>query len=194
VIRPAFATDRTYSILLSATIVVWAVLELRQALNRRAGARVEDRGSLAAIRLISVAGALLAAFVSRSGVAAYPVTAPVFAVALALIWGGILLRQWCFRTLGRYFTFTVMTSPDQRVVTGGPYRVLRHPSYAALLLILAGIGLTYGSWLSFACVVLIPAAGFWYRIRVEEAALSRALGDAYIDFARGRKRIIPFVW
>jgi protein-S-isoprenylcysteine O-methyltransferase Ste14 len=36
--------------------------------------------------------------------------------------------------------------------------------------------------------------GFVYRIRVEEAALSAALGDAYTTFASGRKRLIPFVW
>jgi protein-S-isoprenylcysteine O-methyltransferase Ste14 len=87
-----------------------------------------------------------------------------------------------------------MTSADQHVVTSGPYHLLRHPSYAAILLILAGIGLTYGNWLSFASLIVIPAIGFGYRIRVEEAALSRALGPAYTDFARGRKRIIPYVW
>jgi protein-S-isoprenylcysteine O-methyltransferase Ste14 len=189
-----FASHRTFAILLVATGIVWAALEIRQSLNRRTGARIEDRGSLGVIRLISIVAALAAALVARAGVAVYPVTTAVLAVALALVWAGILLRQWCFRTLGRYFTFTVMTSPDQRVVTTGPYRVLRHPSYAAILLILTGIGLTYGSWLSLACLVVIPAIGFWFRIRVEEAALSRALGAAYLDYAKGRKRIIPFVW
>jgi protein-S-isoprenylcysteine O-methyltransferase Ste14 len=48
--------------------------------------------------------------------------------------------------LGHYFTFTVMTSANQPVITTGPYRVLRHPSYAGILLVLAGIGLSYGNW------------------------------------------------
>jgi protein-S-isoprenylcysteine O-methyltransferase Ste14 len=97
-------------------------------------------------------------------------------------------------TLGRYFTFNVMTSPTQRVVTTGPYCLLRHPSYTALLLILGGIGLAYGNWLSVAALFGIPLIGLAYRIRVEEAALSRALGEEYTEFARTRKRLIPLVW
>lgn len=174
--------------------MVWVLLELRRAFNRRAGAQVEDRGSLMVVRLVSVAAALVGVTLKRAGVGGYSLTPPVFAIALALMWAGIALRQWCFSTLGRYFTFTVMTSPDQRVVTEGPYSVLRHPSYSAILLILTGIGLTYGSWLSLAAIVGGSAVGFVYRIRVEEAALSQALGAAYTDYARTRKRIIPFVW
>jgi isoprenylcysteine carboxyl methyltransferase (ICMT) family protein YpbQ len=41
----------------------------------------------------------------------------------------VALRGWSFAALGQYFTFTVMVSSDQPVVTAGPYRVLRHPSY-----------------------------------------------------------------
>ena len=58
-----------------------------------------------------------------------------------LLWGGVALRLWSFRTLGRYFTFTVQTSADQPVITDGPYRVVRHPSYAGILLAVMGIGL-----------------------------------------------------
>jgi protein-S-isoprenylcysteine O-methyltransferase Ste14 len=193
-LRPGFLADRAYTLIFFATMVVWVALELRQSLNRRPGARAQDRGSLRVIGAVSAVGALLAALLQRANVAAYPLSPLVFAVALALMWTGIVLRQWCFITLGRYFTFTVMTSRDQRVVTGGPYAFLRHPSYAALLLILTGIGLTYGSWLSLAALIVLPGIGFVLRIRVEEAALARELGPAYTDFARTRKRIIPFVW
>ena len=137
---------------------------------------------------------LLAAVLVRVSATAFPATLAVFAVGLLLIWSGIALRVWCFQTLGRYFTFTVMTSPDQRVVDRGPYRLLRHPSYSAILLILAGIGLTYGNWLSLAALVVLPLAGFVNRIRIEESALSATLGDAYTTYASRRRRLIPFVW
>lgn len=192
--RPAFTSNRTDTVLLAATAVVWAALELRQGLNRRAGAQNQDRGSLNVVRAVSFAAAVVAAMALGVDTARFPVTPPVFGVALALMWAGIALRQWCFITLGRYFTFTVKTSPDQRVVTAGPYRVLRHPSYSAILLILTGLGITYGNWLSLAAIVTISAAGLIYRIHVEEAALSQALGAEYTDFVRTRKRLIPFVW
>lgn len=192
--RPAFAGLPILSGLFFATLVIWALFELRQALNRRAGATSMDRGSLAVVRLSAVAGALLAAVLVRVSATAFPATLAVFAVGLLLIWSGIALRVWCFQTLGRYFTFTVMTSPDQRVVDSGPYRLMRHPSYAAILLILAGIGLTYGKWLSLAALVVLPLAGFVNRIRIEESALSATLGNAYTTYASRRRRLIPFVW
>lgn len=192
--RPAFAGQPILSGLFFATLVIWALLELRQALNRRAGATSMDRGSLAVVRVSAVAGALLAAVLVRVSATAFPATLAVFAVGLLLIWSGIALRVWCFQTLGRYFTFTVMTSHDQRVVESGPYRLLRHPSYSAILLILAGIGLTYGNWLSLAALVVLPLAGFVNRIRIEESALSATLGDAYTTYASRRRRLIPFVW
>jgi protein-S-isoprenylcysteine O-methyltransferase Ste14 len=193
-VKPFFVTDRYAAILFYLTLGVWAVIEIRQALNRRAGATNTDRGSLMVVRLCSVAGVLLAALAIKVRATAFPYNVTVVAISLAVIWAGIGLRWWCFRTLGHYFTFTVMTSSDQPVITTGPYRVLRHPSYAAILLILAGIGLTYGNWLSLAALLFLPLIGFLNRIRVEEAALSEALGAAYTTFASGRKRLVPFVW
>jgi protein-S-isoprenylcysteine O-methyltransferase Ste14 len=111
-----------------------------------------------------------------------------------MIWAGMVLRYSAFRTLGRYFTFTVMTSGDQEIVTRGPYRLLRHPGYAGGLLTLAGIGLALGNWLSFAANTLIPLIGIVNRITVEERALKDSVGDSYERFARARKRLIPFVW
>jgi protein-S-isoprenylcysteine O-methyltransferase Ste14 len=112
----------------------------------------------------------------------------------SLIWAGIGLRWWSFRALGRYFTFTVQTSADQPVITSGPYRVIRHPSYAGVMLILVGLAATYGNWLSVAVFLVIALAGFVHRIRIEEAALSATLGRAYTSYASGRKRLVPLVW
>jgi protein-S-isoprenylcysteine O-methyltransferase Ste14 len=153
-----------------------------------------DRGSFMVVRVSTVTGAVLAAVALNLGVAAYSVGVLGFAVALLILWSGIALRWWSFRTLGRYFTFRVMTSTDQPVITSGPYRMLRHPSYLGILLALLGIGLMYGNWISVASLVVLPFIGFMNRIRVEEAALRATLGDRYTSYALGRKRLIPLVW
>ena len=59
---------------------------------------------------------------------------------MAILVAGLVLRGWSFKTLGEYFTFTVMVSSDQPVITAGPYRLLRHPSYTGILLACAGAG------------------------------------------------------
>ena len=52
-----------------------------------------------------------------------------FVLGLAAIVGGSALREWAVLTLGTTFTFDVRVASDQHVVTNGPYRFLRHPSY-----------------------------------------------------------------
>lgn len=177
------------------TLVVWVAIELRQGLRRRTGATNRDRGSRLVLGLCWLGGILMAALArSRLSAAAFPEGAVTFGVGLSVIWAGVGLRWWSFRTLGRYFTFEVMTSSDQPVIAAGPYRVLRHPSYAGLLLIFAGIGILSANWLSLAALILLPLLGLLNRIRVEEAALTATLGDAYRSYAAGRKRLIPCLW
>ena len=62
------------------------------------------------------------------------------------------------------------------VVSSGPYRWVRHPSYTGLLLILAGFGLGLGNWLALAICVALPLPALLRRIQVEEAELIRVLG------------------
>jgi protein-S-isoprenylcysteine O-methyltransferase Ste14 len=192
--RPPFGGHPVALALFVGTAAVWIGLELRQALRRRADATSADRGSLVVVRLCLAAGAVLAAVALRVTATAFPTTAVTSYLSLGVVWAGVGLRWWSFRTLGRSFTIRVMTSPDQPVVATGPYRVLRHPSYAGLLVALGGIGLGYGNWLSLAALLALPLGGLLYRIRVEEAALAATLGAAYTTYADRRKRLIPWVW
>lgn len=192
--KAAFAGDPVANTLFVATLVVWLFFELRQALLRRPNATNVDRFSLMTLRVCITLGILLALFATRATTIGFG-SSPVAAwFGIALMWTGIALR-WCsFRTLGGYFTFSVMTSTDQPVIASGPYRLLRHPSYAGLLLYFAGVGIAFGNWLSLISLLVLPLIGLVYRIHVEENALSTALGANYTTYASRRKRIIPFVW
>ena len=110
------------------------------------------------------------------------------------VWLGLALRVWSVVTLGRSFRTSVQVRRDQAVVSRGPYRWVRHPSYSALLLILVGVGLMFGSWLGLAACVVLPAAALLWRIRVEEAALLGVLGESYGEYRAHTKRLVPRVW
>ena len=77
---------------------------------------------------------------------------------MTLLVTGTGLRWWSFWALGRYLTFTVDVSPDQQVIAGGPYHVLRHPGYAGGLLAMIGIGVIYSNWVGLAGFAL-PCLG-----------------------------------
>jgi len=159
--HPYFFIDHPIAmVLFDGTLAVWAATEFRQALRRRPEATTRDYGSRFVIVLFAAGGFLLAALArSKVTTVAFPSDAITFGIGLAIIWAGVGLRWWSFRTLGRYFTIDVMTSADQPVISTGPYRFLRHPSYAALLLILVGIGIMSANWLSLAAVILLPLLG-----------------------------------
>jgi protein-S-isoprenylcysteine O-methyltransferase Ste14 len=189
------ATTTPLREVLFLTEVVWIVLEIRQAAMRRPEARRADRGSRIVLPLCYAAGYVAAVVLVRVAPAA--AIRPQLAadcLGLVLLWSGVTLRLWCFRTLGRYFTFTVQTSGDQPVISSGPYRIVRHPSYAGVLLAFAGVGLFFHNYASLLALVAGVAVGVAYRIRVEEHAMLRDLGAPYQAYAAGRKRIVPFVW
>ena len=82
---------------------------------------------------------------------------------------------------------------DQYVVTDGPYRFVRHPSYIGSILSWVCAALALGSWLALVPVVLI-AATLTVRTALEDRALQEELAD-YKEYAqRVRYRLLPGVW
>jgi len=87
----------------------------------------------------------------------------------------------------------VQAEREHRVVTDGPYAVVRHPMYAGAILYFLGTPLLLGSWygLAFAPVFIVLLA---MRAVMEERMLTRAL-DGYPAYAaRVRYRLVPYIW
>ena len=180
-----------------ATYLLWIIPEI--AISRRRpekDAPKVDRGSkiavIAAVNLGIFLGFIVADFVPRFSMRAD--WKAVFALGIAVWLGGICLRLYSVRTLGRFFTTGVTISNGQRIVEQGPYRWLRHPSYLGGLLALAGFGMTLTNWLAMFLPVCCLAAAYAYRIRVEEQALVRGLGPAYSEYMQRTWRLIPYVF
>jgi protein-S-isoprenylcysteine O-methyltransferase Ste14 len=174
---------------------IWYFIETRQALLQRPEARSADRMSTRVVRASAVIAAAIAIAAQRTVPSArMPFGSLALWIGLAFLACGTGLRLWSFRSLGRYFTFTVQTSQDQPVISAGPYRVIRHPGYTGSLLAVMGVGFLLRNWLSLVILSGVIFCGLVYRIRVEERALSRDLGGRYQVYAEGRKRLVPFIW
>ncbi len=120
--------------------------------------------------------------------------APFIETGAALFVAGLVLRWYAILYLGRFFTVNVAIATDHRLIDTGPYRYIRHPSYTGGLMAFVGLGLCLGNWGSLAVLVVPVVPAFSWRIRVEEAALTRALGDAYRGYMRRTKRLIPALY
>ncbi|MGH2458303.1 MAG: methyltransferase family protein [Chloroflexota bacterium] len=113
---------------------------------------------------------------------------------VVLMLAGLGLRIWALRVLGSSYTRTLQTSPEQRIVAAGPYRVVRHPGYLGDLLLWIGAGLATANWLIAAIVAFPMAAVYLYRVAVEEAMLSDAFPGDYEKYASRTWRLIPRVY
>lgn len=176
--------------------ILWAVSEgflgWRTYSRQSRGA---DKGSLPLmIGLSSLASALALVFWG-AGVGRISWSVPhVPAIGLGLMVLGIAVRWWAILTLRGQFTINVAALQEHRLVTAGPYRVLRHPSYTGTLLVVFGLGLALENSISFACLFVGPLLALLYRIRVEEAMLADLFGDEYTRYQRRTWRLLPLVF
>jgi len=187
------AAEVAFIVLLLTWAVFEAVMRGLQAL-RATGPGTRDPSQI--VLLPTLLGALAAAQVlGRRGGLLWPggLVWPVVA-GLVLVAAGIGLRAWSILTLGRFFQYRIRIQPGHRVVTSGPYRYVRHPSYTGIALVLTGIALASGDVWSLLAVAVLGGAGLAVRIRAEERQLTQALGAEYERFAVGRKRLVPGVW
>jgi protein-S-isoprenylcysteine O-methyltransferase Ste14 len=109
----------------------------------------------------------------------------------------LVLLGW----LGIFFVFrensfasaTIESASDQRVISSGPYAWVRHPMYAAGLVLLLGIPIALGSWWGVLVVLAVLPALIW-RLLDEERFLARNLPDYIAYQGRVRYRLVPMVW
>jgi protein-S-isoprenylcysteine O-methyltransferase Ste14 len=113
---------------------------------------------------------------------------------LGLFLAGLALRWYSIGYLGRYFTVDVSISAGHKLVDSGPYRYVRHPTYTGALLTFVGLGFCFGNWLTLLFLTVPIIAAFLWRIRIEESALTEALGKDYRAYIRRTKRLIPGVY
>jgi len=186
-----------------AKVVVWALIGLFAAgeyLMRirsrihRSGRRAEQWSLLLVV--LTVTGGLVGGLIiaNWSGTQIAGGAWILFGAGVILMAAGIFVRQWAIFTLGRYFTVDVRVHEGQRVVDGGPYRWVRHPSYSGLIMFFVGLGLAVTDWASLAIFAIVPTVGLLVRIRAEERALLAGLGDDYRSYAASRRRLLPGVW
>jgi protein-S-isoprenylcysteine O-methyltransferase Ste14 len=115
-------------------------------------------------------------------------------VGIGLMIGGLALRFWANRVLGRFYTRTLRAAADQKVIDHGPYKILRHPGYSGVLAMWAGAGFATLNWVAATAVILGMSGAYHYRILCEEEMLRRALGQPYETYMTRTWRIVPFVY
>ncbi|CAF1641187.1 unnamed protein product, partial [Adineta ricciae] len=128
---------------------------------------------------------------------------------LLMIVGG-LGRLWCYRTLGRFFTFEITIRNSHKLIKTGPYTYVRHPSYTFAFMLTTGMFLVHrrianffpdtyrlkGFMLSPVGVVTFCVVFYLLllkRVTTEEKALAKAFGKEWNEYTSKTKRFIPTI-
>lgn len=142
--------------------------ELTRAYFFAAGAIVASPAVAASVRLPRVCGPL----------------------GIAVELSGVGLRVWAMRTLRGHYARTLRVVEGQPLVRRGPYRAVRHPGYASVLLLWAGAALTARNALAPALALTAVGTAYQHRMDAEDTLLSREL-PGYADYAATTPRVVP---
>ncbi|MFB7243896.1 hypothetical protein CW362_11395 [Streptomyces populi] len=161
--------------LLVAAVAAERVGELVVA--RRNGRRSRAHGAIEAGRghypaMVALHTALLIGCPAEVWLAGRPFVPALGWSMLAVLVGAQALRWWCIATLGFRWNTRVIVVPGLPLVARGPYRVLRHPNYVAVVAEGVALPLVHTAWVTALLFTLADAVVLTVRIRCENRALA----------------------
>jgi protein-S-isoprenylcysteine O-methyltransferase Ste14 len=178
--------------------LAWMVSEIVLGIVKRSKngtAKDLDKKSLRVLWMTIMVSLFIGIFIERTGIGYIAFQSVILSsFGIIVLIAGLIIRWIAILTLRRYFTVNVNISSDHKIIEYGIYRYLRHPSYAGSILSFLGLGLAFCNWLSILVLVIPVVAAYMYRIHVEEAALVGAFGDAYREYAKRTKRLMPRIY
>jgi len=179
---------------LIAVVVLTILMSLAGMMSRGnvSTGTVEDRGNrwvLAAFAVIGLLAGWLPAYTDRMNVWTLDGDTMRW-IGVVLYAVGGWLRIWPVFVLGDRFSGLVAIQRGHTLVTDGPYRFIRHPSYLGLIVMALGWALAFrsGAGVLLVAITLVPLIA---RIRAEEALLHRHFGAAYDAYRSRTARLIP---
>jgi protein-S-isoprenylcysteine O-methyltransferase Ste14 len=107
---------------------------------------------------------------------------------------GLIIRWIAILSLNRSFRVKVTVAENQKLLTTGIYRCIRHPSYSGSLLSFLGLALVFNNWITIVVLFLPIFLAFLYRIRIEERVLYEAFEQEYEEYCQKSKRLIPGIY
>ena len=105
------------------------------------------------------------------GMASPPVSANLLTAGIAVLVAGKAIKAWAIATLGERWTYKVLILPGAPLITGGPYRFIRHPNYVGVVGELIGMALIAGALVTGPLGLLFFSWLLLRRIQAEDRAL-----------------------
>lgn len=113
-------------------------------------------------------------------------------LTMALAFGSVWFVSAAVRTLGKQWSLAARVLEGHRLVTEGPYSVVRNPIYTGMFGMLLATGLAISHWIALLIAVIVYAIGTAIRVHSEEKLLRGAFGEDFEAYARKVPAVVPF--
>jgi protein-S-isoprenylcysteine O-methyltransferase Ste14 len=165
--------------------------------NRRKGVESKFVPRQRIVRIF-ITGMLIAAlffvpFADRRGIGVWDDEPVIRWAGLLLAILGMGLIFWSGAVLGRLYSPEVTLQKEHHLITDGPYRYIRHPRYLGGIVQGLGLSLLFRSWIGFVLTFIFFVVVL-FRIRDEEAMMTREFGENWRHYCGKSWRLVPLVY
>jgi protein-S-isoprenylcysteine O-methyltransferase Ste14 len=178
----------SFLFLFSELILMMTKRSKHKSVKRRA-----DRGSLI-ILWITITICLTLGFNRAKFGVWSPANYLLGVIGLLISFCGLIIRWITIIQMKKAFTVDVAINEVHQLKTDGLFKLVRHPSYLGLLMILSGFSLGMVTMVSFIVVTIPVFLVILYRIKVEEKLLFETFGEEYIRYSGSTKKIVPYLY
>src|SRR5204863_9201189 len=106
--------------------------------------------------------------------------------------GSVWFCAAAIRTLGVQWSLAARVVEGHKLVTQGPYSIVRNPIYTGMFGMLLATGLAVSHWIGLVTAIVVFAIGTFIRVRSEEKLLREMFGSEFDAYARKIPAVIPF--
>ena len=121
-----------------------------------------------------------------------PPSDAIYGAGTTLLAAGLVFMVWARRRLGGNWSGWVTLKEDHELIRSGPYRFVRHPIYAGLLVALLGTAIALGRWRDVIALMFTTVAVL-HKMRVEERFLAESFPEDYARYRAEVPALIPFL-
>ena len=176
-----------FHLALILTYIVWLLFEMKISIRDSSESHVSfDRLTREFYAASQAAVVLSAIFFMKNPAAWMQVTGSFIFIA------GLIVRISAVQYLGVYYSHKARLIKSHKIITAGPYSVIRHPAYAGMILAHLGLVVAFHSYVAAGILALIFLPCIIIRLRIEESMLMKISG--YRRYAHKTKRLVPLIW
>jgi protein-S-isoprenylcysteine O-methyltransferase Ste14 len=115
-------------------------------------------------------------------------------LTMLLAVGSVWFVSAAVRALGKQWSIAARLVEGHKLVTEGPYRIVRNPIYTGMLGMLLATGLAISNWFALTIAIVVFAIGTWIRVRSEEKLLREAFRAEFEAYERKVSAVVPYLF